>query len=286
MPISSNSPDAPINADASVVEGFGDEWERFDQSEVPEEELRTLFSYYFHIFPWDELPPNAEGFDLGCGSGRWAQFVAPRVGRLNLVDPSGKALSVARRKLARATNATFTQAIVSDPFLPLASQDFGYSLGVLHHVPDTLAGLRACVEKLKPGAPFLLYLYYRFDNRPLWFKLIWQASDALRLVVSNLPHPLRYVISQIIAGVAYWPLARLALVLEKLGISPASLPLSHYRDKSFYTMRTDALDRFGTRLEKRFTREEIAAMMTAAGLVDLRFSESEPYWCAVGRKQG
>jgi len=280
-----NGRDAPINVDASVVEGFGDEWERFDQSDVPVDELRTLFSYYFHIFPWSELPANAEGFDLGCGSGRWAQFVAPRVGRLNLVDPSERALSVARRKLASADNATFTQAVVSDPFLPPASQDFGYSLGVLHHIPDTLAGLQACTEKLKPGAPFLLYLYYRFDNRPMWFQLIWRASDLVRRIVSSLPHSLRYVVSQIIAALVYWPLARLALVVEKLGVSPTSLPLSHYRDKSFYTMRTDALDRFGTKLEKRFTRDEIAALMTAAGLVEIKFSEAEPYWCAVGRKK-
>jgi SAM-dependent methyltransferase len=278
--------DAPLNADASVVEGFGDEWERFDQSDVPEEELRTLFSYYFEIFPWGDLPPGAEGFDLGCGSGRWAQLVAPRVGRLNLVDASDKALAVARRKLAKAANVTFTQATVSEPFLPPGSQDFGYSLGVLHHVPDTLDGLRACVDKLKPGAPFLVYLYYRFDNRPLWFRLVWRASDLVRKIVSRLPHGLRYAVSQLLAITVYWPLARLALLLEKLGISPTFLPLSHYRDKSFYTMRTDALDRFGTQLEKRFTRSEIAAMMEAAGLVDIRFSENEPYWCAVGRKKG
>lgn len=284
----SSSPDrqhSPVNADASVVEGFGDEWERFDQSDVPEEELHTLFSHYFAVFPWSDLPQNAEGFDLGCGSGRWAQLVAPRVGRLNLVDASDKALAVARRKLANNSNVTFTHATVSEPFLPPASQDFGYSLGVLHHIPDTLGGLRACVDKLKPGAPFLVYLYYRFDNRPWWFRLVWRASDLIRQVVSRLPHGLRYAVSQLLAATVYWPLARLALLVEKLGVSPSALPLSHYRDKSFYMMRTDALDRFGTRLEKRFTRGEIAAMMEAAGLVEIRFSESEPYWCAVGRKK-
>ena len=51
-------------------------------------------------------------------------------------------------------------------------------------------------------------------------------------------------------------------------------------------MRTDALDRFGTRLEQRFTRSEIGEMMTAAGLDDIRFSEREPYWVACGRKSG
>jgi hypothetical protein len=49
-------------------------------------------------------------------------------------------------------------------------------------------------------------------------------------------------------------------------------------------MRTDALDRFGTRLEKRFTRDEITAMLTRAGFTDIQFSEGMPRWVAVARK--
>ena len=45
-----------------------------------------------------------------------------------------------------------------------------------------------------------------------------------------------------------------------------NMPLSAYRERSFYVMRTDALDRFGTRLEQRFTREQIRSMMHEAGL--------------------
>jgi methylase of polypeptide subunit release factors len=33
---------------------------------------------------------------MGCGSGRWARFVAPHVGRLHCIDPSS-ALAVARQ---------------------------------------------------------------------------------------------------------------------------------------------------------------------------------------------
>ena len=52
-------------------------------------------------------------------------------------------------------------------------------------------------------------------------------------------------------------------------------------------MRTDALDRFGTRLEQRFTRAEIEAMMRAAGLERIAFSDQAPFWCALGyRKHG
>jgi hypothetical protein len=50
-------------------------------------------------------------------------------------------------------------------------------------------------------------------------------------------------------------------------------------------MRTDALDRFGTRLEQRFTRPEITQMMENAGLENIRFSDGLPYWTAIGWKK-
>jgi hypothetical protein len=50
-------------------------------------------------------------------------------------------------------------------------------------------------------------------------------------------------------------------------------------------MRTDSLDRFGTRLENRFTKSEILKMMQEAGLKHILFSNSKPYWCAVGYKK-
>ena len=58
------------NVDQNVVSGFGDEWSRFDQSGLSAGELESMFDIYFSIFPWETLPPNAVGFDLGCGSGR------------------------------------------------------------------------------------------------------------------------------------------------------------------------------------------------------------------------
>ncbi|QDL39138.1 class I SAM-dependent methyltransferase [Rhodoferax sediminis] len=269
------------NLDPKTVNGFGDEWERFDQSALPLEEQRRIFEMYFAIFPWSSLPSNAVGFDLGCGSGRWAKLVAPRVGHLHCIDPS-VALKVAKRNLIGNDNCEFHLASVDSIPLQDASMDFGYSLGVLHHVPDTQSAITSCVQKLKPGAPFLTYLYYAFDNRPIWFRAIWKLSDIIRNVVSKLPHILRYWVSQIIAGAVYYPIAKLTLGLGKAGIDVRNIPLSSYKDCSFYTMRTDALDRFGTRLEQRFTRVQIRKMMERAGLERVEFSPNLPYWCAVG----
>jgi len=272
------------NAEAAVVEDFGREWIQFDQSTLSDAERQEIFEGYFAVFPWNELPPNAVGFDAGCGTGRWAVLVAPRVGRLHCVDPSN-AIDVARRNLLPFTNCEFHQATVNEMPFADGSMDFGYSLGVLHHVPDTQAGIEACVQKLKPGAPLLLYLYYALDNQPVWYRTLWKASDFLRRRIAGLPFRQKYWISQVLAASVYYPLARTARVLARIGLSVHSFPLSAYRDLSFYAMRTDALDRFGTKLEKRFSRQQIQEMMEAAGLQDVRFSDRLPFWCAVGKRR-
>jgi SAM-dependent methyltransferase len=269
------------NKDSDTIDGFGDEWKRFDQTNLSLDDASKIFNSYFSIFPWNNLPENAIGFDLGCGSGRWANFVAPRVGKLHCIDPS-IAIDVARNNLASHSNCEFHIASSDDIPLPDHSMDFGYSLGVLHHIPDTRAALVSCVAKLKPGAPFLLYLYYSFDNRPFWFRYLWLLSELIRWIVSHMPFGLRYFFSQIIAVFIYWPFARTVKLFESIGFNVKNFPLSIYRNLGFYVMRTDALDRFGTRLEQRFSKVEIYKMMEAAGLEQIVFSDKAPFWCAVG----
>lgn len=272
-----------MNQDDSVVDAFGDEWSRYDQSRMDAGERRALFEQYFGIFPWDALPPDAVGIDVGCGSGRWAAEVAPRVGRLICVDASPAAVDVARANLAGVPNCEVLVASVADLPVADASLDFAYSLGVLHHVPDTAAAIASCARTLKPGAPLLLYLYYSFENRPLWFRGLWRTSDLLRRAVSRSPYPVRNAVSNVIAVLVYWPLARLSALVERLGANVSSMPLSYYRRLSLYTMRTDARDRFGTRLEQRFSRDQIRSMMTDAGLEGITFAD-DVFWAAVGTR--
>src|SRR5580704_18000787 len=172
-----------------------------------------------------------------------AAVAGPRVAKLYCVDASEAALRVARRNLASFGNCEFVSASGAETPIPNASLDFAYSLGVLHHLPDTAAGLASCVRKLKPGAPFLLYLYYRFDNRPGWYRAVWSITNLARVVISRLPYGLRYWTSQLIAACVYWPAARFARLARGLGIRATHFPLQFYSDKPFYVVRTDALDR-------------------------------------------
>ena len=57
--------------------------------------------------------------DLGCGTGRWAKLVAPKVGKLHCIDPSS-ALDVARSNLSQFNNFDTLQAGSSLKFCMIA----------------------------------------------------------------------------------------------------------------------------------------------------------------------
>lgn len=281
----SNSSDAitgrpAASMDRSTVDGFGFEWSVYDQSDREPESIRASFRRYFVNFPWDDLSDGALGLDVGSGSGRWAALVAAKGYPLIALDASPEALCVTRRTAptARTLNASAVE-------LPLAADSvgFAFSLGVLHHLPDTEGALAEIQRVLRPNAPFLLYLYYAFDNRPYWFRLLWRVSDLVRQKVASLPHRIRLYITTAIAALVYWPLSRLARLIARRGRDVDAMPLSAYRDQPFYVLRTDALDRFGTQLEKRYTKLEIERLLLDAGFNDVTFNDEWPYWCAVAR---
>ncbi|MEM6998965.1 MAG: class I SAM-dependent methyltransferase, partial [Pseudomonadota bacterium] len=183
------------NFDSNVIDDFGEEWSAYDQSEVDSIELEKQFRDYFKLFTWDEKITNGRGADFGCGSGRWAKFVADKVDSLVCFDASEKAVSIARKNLSNKSNCEVIEAKVNELPIPDNSLDFAYSLGVLHHIPDTASAIKDCASKLKPGAPFLIYLYYAFDNRPKWFVFIWRCSDIARRYISIMPFILKYILS-------------------------------------------------------------------------------------------
>ena len=272
------------NYDSNVIDDFGNEWESYDQSSVDVDELKNQFSDYFKLFQWQKKINCGVGADLGCGSGRWAKFVSDKVDTLICLDASYKALRVAKRNLFNKKKCYIIHARIDALPIKDNSLDFAYSLGVLHHLPNTHDAIKKCSKKLKSGAPFLIYLYYAFDNRPYWYSLVWKLSNVVRKIISRLPYRIKYFLSNIISIIVYYPLARLSLLLEKFGVNVKNIPLSEYRKKSFYTMRTDSLDRFGTRIEQRFTKKQIKKMMNSAGLDNIHFSNIAPYWCVIGYK--
>ena len=154
------------------------------------------------------------------------------------------------------------------------------SLGVLHHVDDTQGLLSRIFRSLKPGGLFLGYLYYDLSNKSFFYRVIWRISNSFRNIISRFPKPLKVATCEFLALFVYWPLSRFSFLISKLGLSDQNLPLHQYSRQSLYILRNDALDRFGTRLEKRYSQNQIRELLINAGadLNTIHFSDMEPFW--------
>lgn len=276
------------NIDPALVKGFGREWEMFSfgENETSAEYLLSIWEDYFNIFPWNSLPDNGGvGADIGCGTGRWSLPIAGRVEKLYLIDPSIQALDIAKENLKEYNNIEFLNQSADSAMQTIKPLDFAFSLGVLHHVPDINSAFKAISSKLKKGAPFLVYLYYSFEESPIWYRIIWTASDIVRKIISRMPYKLKVFSTQLIAFFIYLPLSKLGYLISKIGFNTKHFPLIYYSDKPFYFMRNDSLDRFGTKLENRYSKEEIIEIFNNSGFTDVQFSNRKPFWCACGIKK-
>ncbi|HMK05280.1 MAG TPA: class I SAM-dependent methyltransferase [Ferruginibacter sp.] len=275
--------DGNENIDADVVRDFGEEWKKF--SVHNDESVKELRKEYFDIIDETIVNKNTYMIDIGCGSGRWTDYFVDKAGFIEAIDPSD-AIFVADRMLGAKTNVRITKASVDTIPWDDETFDFGMSIGVLHHIPDTKQALISCVKKIKKGGYFYVYLYYRFDNRGFLFKTAFYLSHLLRLVISRMPSGLKKFTCDVLAILVYWPLSRIAGLLHKMKLHKLAkkIPLESYHNKPFYNLRNDCLDRFGTKLEQRFLRSEIDEMMKEAGLVDIKFGEHSAFWHAIGRK--
>jgi SAM-dependent methyltransferase len=203
------------------------------------------------------------------------------------VDPS-QAIFAADELLGNDEKIVLARASAND--LPFEDETFDFvcSIGVLHHIPDTFKALQACVDKVKKGGYFFTYLYYNLDNRGFMFRSLFKLSNVVRLGISKLPAKPKRFACDVLATTLYMPFVLTSRLLRGLGVSEnvrKKIPLFGYENRSFYVIRNDSLDRFGTPLEQRFTKEQIRQMLEKAGLTEIVFSNNIPYWHVVGKKK-
>src|SRR5688500_14561783 len=180
--------DDDTNLDEKTVNSFGEEWAKFKS--FPEKELKEISETYFDIIDDTMVNSQTRMADFGCGSGRFIKYFENRAGHVVGVDPS-KAIFVADQLISRNDKVELCQASISNMPFPDEYFDFGMSIGVLHHIPDTQQAMIDCVKKVKKGGYFFTYIYYNLDNRGFFFKAIWQLSNFIRKTVHRLPSGLK-----------------------------------------------------------------------------------------------
>ncbi len=102
-----------------------------------------------------KLDGDGRGLDLGCGLGMQVRAMRERGYRVVGIDTSHGLVTRARR----AGEPVVTGSALSLPFAD-GSLDFVYTIGVLHHLPDSAAQLAAVAEVhrvLRPGGRLVVH---------------------------------------------------------------------------------------------------------------------------------
>jgi SAM-dependent methyltransferase len=242
---------------------FGYEWTHFGDWQRSGE---TNFNDYFGGLDLATVR-GAVVLDAGCGMGRHARQLAIHAGRIVAVDFS-RAIDQAARNTAPMTNVDCVQADLLALPLADASFDFVYSLGVLHHLRDTEAALRALVNKLKPGGRLRVYLYWK---RSGWSGRLLQVVSGIRRLTTRLPFPLLRGLCWVLSAGLYMTVIVPYRVLAALGVRRhGEWPLYVYSKYPFNVLYNDQFDRFSAPLEKRYDAGEVRALLEGAGLKDIQ----------------
>lgn len=229
------------------------------------------------IHPWlsmDDLAGQKVG-EIGSGTGRIVNMLLDaNVASVVAVEPSD-AIKALEHNTAHAKDRVRLCHCLGEQLEPGLDLDTVFSIGVLHHIPEPDATVRAVAKALKPGGRFLIWLYG------------WEGNSAylaltlpLRTITSRLPHWL-------LVGLCHALTALLYLYIGLCRWVPG-LPLRGYMRNvighfSYSKRYLVVYDQLCPAYAKYYKRDEAIALLERNGFVDVKAHHRHGYsWTLVG----
>jgi len=256
---------------------FAYEWDQFGAMRA---EWRRNFVEYLRPLRTEDLMGKLL-LDVGAGSGRHSFYAAAAGAQVVAVD-LGDAIDVARQNLPPEVLTVQADAEAL-PFSP-ETFDIVMSIGVLHHLRDPDAALRRLVPLVRPGGRVHVYLYW-VPNRS-WHRALLRGVTGVRRLTTRLPHRALHALCYPVGAALFVVFVGPYRVLRQRRRSrrlAAALPLKAYADYPFGVLVNDQFDRLSAPIEHRYTRAQVAEMLTRAGLEDVVIVENHG-WVANGRR--
>lgn len=192
--------------------------------------------------------------DAGVGAGRYTDVVSRWGADVVGVDLS-YAVEAAQNNFAGCPNVFIAQADIGAlPFRP-GSFDAIFSIGVLHHTPDTRRYFLKLVPLLKPGGAIAIWVYPREGDyivREKWIKF-----------VNKIPPRMFYAWCR-----AFVPWAQRHLANPWVGLIRRVFPFST-QGLGLENDILDTFDGYSPRYHGIHTPEEVESWFREAGLVDI-----------------
>jgi SAM-dependent methyltransferase len=235
---------------------FGFQWNRFSRTQLDSANGTTRSrDTFLEKTQWrlEELS-GKQVLDAGCGMGRFAEVAAAAGAELHGVDLS-TAVEAARRNLdGRAAIHLYQADIMNLPF-PDGSFDLIYSIGVLHHTPDTKAAFLKLVPLLKPGGGIAIWIYSR-ELRAFF------GSELLRRITPRLPKS--WLLGACRIAIPLYYIHRIPRVGT---LTCRCLPTSMNPDPEWRWL--DTFDWYSPPYQWKHTCEEVEAWCAEAGLTSI-----------------
>lgn len=186
--------------------------------------------------------------DAGIGYGRYAAVVAQTGATVIGVDLSTDSIQLCHRYLGHLPNVHLIHGDLQR--LPLRRDLFDaiYSVGVLHHTPDTRRSFEGLLPFVKPGGEIAIWVYAPEDKR---------FDDVLRLATIHMPS---------------WSVLGVGVVRHVVGQTARRVLLRRKTVKvieDFWPQVMGQFDSLSPRFAHVHTYGEVESWFRAAGLVDV-----------------
>lgn len=245
------------------VSSFSFEWSTHQETQLDsrsgKKESRKTF-YEKTLFDPKKIK-NKAVLDVGCGSGRFAE-VATKAGAMVVAVDLSFAVDAARKNFLLKDPIEFIQADVFKLPFKKDSFDYIYSLGVLHHTPDTKKAFSGLVKFLKPGGRVAIWVYSR------WMIGNLKTADFLRRWTSRMDKRLLHLLSYV--AVPYYYLTRIPAMGTLFAML---LPISPHPDPKWRVL--DTFDWYSPTYQWKHTTAEVYRWFTELKLTNIKIGDYE-----------